>query len=60
MFNATFVSWVQEKDKQYLQIKTKDRNVLVPFDGGEINEESYKKFIKDILDEREAVPRPIQ
>ena len=50
LLSASFVGWVQEKDKKSLRIVINKKELFLPFEGGElITEESYKKLIKDII-----------
>lgn len=50
LLGASFVGWVQEKNKKYLKVTVKKQDIFLPFEGGElITEESYKKLIKDII-----------
>lgn len=50
LLGASFVGWVQEKDKKYLRVVVKKQEILFPFEGGEmITEDSYKELIKDII-----------
>lgn len=51
LLRASFVGWVQEKEDKYLKIVINKQSIPVPFDKGKIiTEDSYKKFIKDIIE----------
>lgn len=50
LLGASFVGWVQEKNKKYLKVTVKKQDIFLPFEGGEmITEESYKDLIKNII-----------
>ena len=50
LLGASFVGWVQEKNKKYLKVTVKKQDIFLPFEGGEmITEESYKVLIKNII-----------
>jgi hypothetical protein len=50
LLNASFVGWVNEKDKKYLKITVNKKDINLPFEGGElISEKSYLDLIKNIL-----------
>lgn len=64
LLGASFVGWIQEKDKKYLKVTVKKQDILLPFeDGKSITAESYEVLIKDIINSYgggEAVQEPIQ
>ena len=50
LLRASFVGWVNDKDKKYLKVNINNQNITLPFEGGDIiSEESYKDLIKNIL-----------
>ena len=50
LLGASFVGWVNEKDKKYLKVTINKQNIMLPFEGGAIiSEDSYKDLIKNIL-----------
>ena len=50
LLGASFVGWIQEKNKKYLKVTFKKQDIFLPFEGGEmITEESYKVLIKNII-----------
>jgi hypothetical protein len=50
LLGASFVGWVNEKDKKYLKVNINNQNITLPFEGGDvISEESYKDLIKNII-----------
>lgn len=50
LLGASFVGWVNEKDKKYLKVTINKQSITLPFDGGDIiSEQSYKDLIKNIL-----------
>lgn len=63
LLSASFVGWVQEKDKKSLRVIINKKELFLPFEGGNlITEESYKQLIKDIINTnngRETVQEPI-
>jgi len=63
LLSASFVGWVQEKDKKSLRIVINKKELFLPFEGGEIiTEESYKKLITDIINNhngRETIQEPV-
>ena len=49
LLGASFVGWVNEKDKKYLKVTINKQNITLPFEGGDIiSEDSYKDLIKNI------------
>lgn len=52
MLNASFVAWVTEKDKKYLDVRINKNRMTIPFNGGDlITEQAYKDLINNILKE---------
>ena len=50
LLGASFVGWVNEKDKKYLKVTINKQNITLPFEGGAIiSEDSYKDLIKNIV-----------
>ena len=62
LLQASFVGWIQEKNKKYLKVTVKKQDIFLPFEGGDlITEDSYKKLIKDIIESYGGeVQKPIQ
>ena len=62
LLGASFVGWVQEKNKKYLKVTVKKQDIFLPFEGGDlITEDSYKKLIKDIIESYGAeIREPVQ
>lgn len=55
ILKASFVGWVQEADKQFLRIIVNKTEHLMPLEGGELNEEIYKRLINELLSKNEEV-----
>ena len=50
LLGASFVGWVNEKDKKYLKVTINKQSIILPFEGGDIiSEQSYKDLIKNIV-----------
>jgi len=50
LLGASFVGWIQERDKKYLKVTVKKQDIILPFEGGAlITEDSYKDLIQNII-----------
>lgn len=50
LLGASFVGWVQEKKSKHLKIVINKREMILPFEGGDIiGEDSYRELIKNII-----------
>lgn len=50
LLKADFVGWITEKDKKSLRIKVKSKEFILPLQGGEINEETYKDLVRKLVE----------
>lgn len=55
ILKASFVGWIQEGNKQFLRIIVNKKEHLMPLEGGEIGEETYKRLINELLSNNEKV-----
>jgi len=49
ILKADFVGWVTEKDKKSLKVKVGKNVHILPMEGTEINEETYRDLINKLL-----------
>jgi hypothetical protein len=50
LLQASFVGWVREEDKKYLQINIDNQKFSIAFDGDQITENDYTQLIQNILE----------
>ncbi len=50
LIKASFVGWVSENNKKYLQFKIDGKTISMVFEGKEITEQDYRKLIENILE----------
>lgn len=50
LLKADFVGWITEKDKKSLRIKVQGKEFILPLQGGEINEETYKDLVRKLVE----------
>lgn len=50
LLKADFVGWITEGDKKSLRIKIQGKDFILPLEGEEINEDTYKDLVRKLLD----------
>lgn len=54
ILKADFVGWVNEKNVNFLRVKVGKNEHFLPFEGGEITEDTYKRLIEELLNNGET------
>lgn len=48
LLKADFVGWITEGDKKSLRIKIQGKDFILPLEGEEINEDTYKDLVRKL------------